>query len=78
MVAVSRLTLPSEGMAFDPTTGDTFRVNDSGTWILKAFQVGRSKSEIIRMLREEFQISQEDAERDVADFHGRLQHLQLI
>jgi hypothetical protein len=78
VVALSRLTLPCEGVAFDPTTGDTFMVNDSGTWILKAFQIGHSKSEIIRMLRDEFQISQEDAERDVTDFHGRLQHLHLV
>jgi PqqD family protein of HPr-rel-A system len=78
MVSLSRLTLPSEGLAFDPATGDTFMLNDSGAWILKAFQIGHSKSEIISMLREEFQISQEEAARDVTDFHGRLQHLQLV
>ena len=31
MRGLSRLTVPSEeGMAFDPTTGDTFMMNDSG------------------------------------------------
>jgi hypothetical protein len=78
MASLARLTLPSEGLAFDPSTGDTFMVNDSGKRILKAFQIGRNKGDIIRMLREEFQISQEDAERDVADFHGCLHHLQLV
>ncbi len=77
MVALSRLRT-SEGLAFDPATGDTFVVNDSGVKILEAFQSGHGKSEIAEMLRDEFQISQEDADRDVTDFHGRLQHLHLV
>jgi hypothetical protein len=78
MVRVSRLTLLSEGVAFDPSTGDTFMVNNSGAYILKAFQVGRTKKEIVRLLREEFEIPREHADRDVTDFHGQLRHLQLV
>jgi hypothetical protein len=64
-------------MAFDPTTGDTFMVNDSGSRILKALQTGSSEEEVVGMLREEYPVTLEDAERDVTDFRGRLRTLGL-
>lgn len=78
MRALSRLTVPTVGMAFDPSTGDTFVINDSGVRILKAFQTGQRRDEIVHMLSEEYQIKEEDAERDVDDFQGRLRNLQLV
>jgi hypothetical protein len=78
MPALSRLTVPTEGMAFDPSTGDTFVINDSGVRILKAFQSGERRDDIVHMLSEEYQIREEDAERDVDDFQGRLRNLQLV
>ena len=77
MRGLLRLTLPSDGIAFDPTTGDTFVVNDSGSRILKAFQTGSTQEEVIGFLRDEYLVTREDAERDVTDFHGRLRTLGL-
>lgn len=78
MVSLHRLTLPVEGLAFDPSTGDSFMMNNSGARILQALQTGCSQEDIVRMLSEEYHIPAEDAERDVADFRGRLRHLQLV
>lgn len=77
MRGLLRLTLPSDGIAFDPTTGDTFVVNDSGSRILKAFQTGSTQEEVVGFLRDEYLMTREDAECDVTDFHGRLRTLGL-
>ncbi len=77
MRGVHRLDLPSEGIAFDPTTGDTFMVNDSGSRILRALQTGSSEQEVVSILRQEYPVTREDAERDVSDFHSRLRTLGL-
>ena len=72
------LSLSPDGLAFSPSTGDTFTVNDSGMLILKSLQTSGDQEEAARRLMETYQISREQAERDVADFHDRLRSLGLL
>lgn len=77
MSDLSQLSLSTEGIAFDPATGDTFVANETGVMILKAIQAGKPTHEIVRSLTDRFQVTAADAERDVVDFQSRLRVLGL-
>ena len=78
MSGLSRLSVSPEGLAFDPSTGDTFTVNSTGLLILRTLQDGGSQEDVVRVLTEKYQVSLADAQRDVADFQGRLRSLGLL
>ena len=77
MSKLSRLALNDEGFAFDPGTGDSFIVNRTGLLILRALKGEKGLKETAQMLEEEFDVSHEDAFRDVADFQGRLRNFNI-
>ena len=72
MQKLSQLALNDEGFVFDPMTGDSYLVNETGLFILKGLRENHDEDEIAKMLTEEYEVGLEDAERDVADFQGRL------
>ena len=78
MPGLSRLSVSPEGLAFDPSTGDTFTVNSTGLLILRTLQDGGNQEDVVRVLTEKYQVSVADAQRDVADFQGRLRSLGLL
>lgn len=75
---LSQLSVGPTGMAFNPNTGHSFVLNNSGTFILKALQAGSEPNEVVKMLTEKYSVRWEDAERDVTDFLGRLRTLGLL
>lgn len=77
MSDLARLSLSTEGIAFDPASGDTYVANETGVLILKALQAGQPTHEIVRSLTERYRVSAADAERDVVDFQSRLRVLGL-
>ena len=72
MSRLSQLALNDEGFVFDPATGDSFQVSETGLVILKALREGRSDEEIGRALSEKYEVEAVDALRDVADFRSSL------
>ena len=78
MPSLSRLSVSPEGLAFDPATGDTFLLNPTALLIVKTFQSGGDQAEVVRVLTERYQVAATDAERDVADFRGRLKTLGFL
>ena len=75
MSKLSRLALNDEGFVFDPATGDSFLVNRCGMLILRALGEGRNDKDVVHALTEEYEVAEEDAERDVADFRSQLKSL---
>ena len=77
MQRIQRLAISDEGFVFDPTTGESFRVNYTGLAILKALKEGLSPEEIVERLVQQFEVSYEEASRDTMDFieHMRSYHL---
>jgi PqqD family protein of HPr-rel-A system len=75
MSRLSRLALNDEGFVFDPATGDSFLVNRCGMLILRSLGEGKNDKDVFNALREEYEVAEEDAERDVADFRGQLKSL---
>lgn len=78
MEKLAQLALNDEGFAFDPTSGDSYQVNHVGLFILNGLREGKEDPEVAQMLTEEYEVSQEDANRDMADFSGRLKTFGLV
>jgi len=77
MRKLSQLAINDEGFIFDPLTGDSFQVSETGLFIIRRLCQEKSDEDIAADLSEEFDVTIEDAQRDVADFRGRLKNLGL-
>jgi hypothetical protein len=77
MNRLTQLALSDEGFVFDPQTGDSFQVSESGMAVLRAFKAGRSDEETAQQLTVDFEVSIEEARRDCADFRGQLRNFGL-
>jgi PqqD family protein of HPr-rel-A system len=78
MQRLRSLALNPDGFAFDPTTGESFTLNTTGLVVLEGLREGSSALEIVGRLSEEFDVSENDATRDVDDFMDHLRSLRLI
>ena len=72
MGKLQKLAISDEGFIFDPETGSSFTVNQTGLFILKLLKEGKSQEEIVEALTEEFDVSREEAARDLIDFLEQL------
>ncbi|RKQ63855.1 PqqD family protein of HPr-rel-A system [Thermovibrio guaymasensis] len=72
MGKLQKLAISDEGFIFDPETGSSFTVNQTGLFILKLLKEGKSQEEIVEALTEEFDVSRGEAARDLIDFLEQL------
>ncbi len=73
-----RIALNDEGFIFDPETGNSYTVNKTGLFIIKLLKEGKSEEEIVKALSEKFDVSEEDARRDLVDFIEQLRLYGLL
>jgi len=78
MQKLSQLAINAEGFVFNPATGDSFQVSQTGLDILQGLRDGRTDEEIVRKLSDAYAVALEDARRDLADFRGSLKSLGLL
>lgn len=78
MQRLSHLALNDEGFVFNPLTGDSFQASETGLEILKAFRDGADDAEAARRLAAAYDVTPEEALRDVADFRSVLKRLGLV
>jgi len=78
MNRLSQLAINEEGFVFDPVTGESFTVNQTGLLILKGLKEGKSQEDIVKEITENFEVSEEEAQRDVIDFIEKLRSYMLI
>ncbi len=71
------LALSDEGFVFDPQTGDSYQVSETGLFVLTAFKAGHSDEQVAAALVETFDVSLDEARRDCADFRGHLKNFGL-
>jgi PqqD family protein of HPr-rel-A system len=62
------LAISDSGFVFDPFSGGTFTLNETGRTVLQALREGLSESEIIDRLRTDFDAVTPKVEEDVRDF----------
>lgn len=66
------LQMSRRGIAMDPRTGDSFRLNESAIFILGALQKDISPQEIAKTMVEEFEVKYTSALSDVYEFMANL------
>lgn len=64
---IKNLALSETGFLFDPATGNTYTLNESAVFILKALKQGNTPDEIAVALTAEFEVSEPQAREDVSD-----------
>jgi len=75
---ISRLAINDEGFIFDPASGDSFQVSQTGLFILGAMKAGKVDAEIAQALTEKYQVALEETQRDLADFRASLKCFGLV
>jgi hypothetical protein len=66
--ALNRLAVSPSGFVFDPMTGATYSVNDTGLVILEGLRKGDGLAEIRDALSEAFATDMADTRRDILEF----------
>lgn len=72
------LHITNKGMAFDPQTGDSFQLTETGKMILEQMQDQASQDEIIKKIIETYSIPFEEALTDYLEFNLQLKVLGII
>ncbi len=72
------LAISENGFVFNPTTGDSFSVNEIGALIINEIKSNKSKQEIIQSITETFNVEKSTAEKDFNEFLKVLSNHQLV
>ncbi len=75
---LSDLLLNDRGFAFDPSNGETFQLSTSGLRIVRLLQQGTPPDAVLGQLVEEFEVDQNTASRDLAEFLRSIEQLGWI
>jgi hypothetical protein len=65
---LSRLAISPTGFVFDPRTGATYSINDTGRAILESLRDGRTLDDAVDALQHEFESHGSDLRRDVLEY----------
>lgn len=71
------IAVSENGFIFNPLTGDSFSVNPTGVFVLQKLKANESNDDILKALREEFELDAFTAEKDLNDFLTMLKSYQL-
>jgi hypothetical protein len=70
--SLERLAISESGFVFDPVSGHSFTVNETGLAILRAIQRDRRLDTLQQRLLEEYEVSAAMLDRDLLEFLGSL------
>ncbi len=76
--ALKNLALSDTGFVFDPTTGNTYTLNETGLVIVRLLKQDKTKDEIIKSILAEYEVEQDEVERDYSDMIIQLTELGFI
>jgi hypothetical protein len=71
------IAISETGFIFNPLTGDSFSVNETGLFVLHMLQEGKETESILERFRERFDLDKNSAEMDLGDFFTMLKSYQL-
>jgi Coenzyme PQQ synthesis protein D (PqqD) len=69
---------PDGGVLLDVDRGVIFSLNSVGTRIVELLQQGKEEMSVAEAIRREFQVSEDTARKDVADFLATLREQLLL
>jgi hypothetical protein len=78
MKKLSQLAFNAEGFVFNPLTGDSFQVSQTGLEVISGLRDGLDDEQIVQKLTDTYEVLASEARHDLADFRGSLKSLGLI
>lgn len=75
---LASLYLADSGFLFDPYTGLTYGLNETGAAILRWLRAGLDKGSVAKRLAEEYDVPRETAQADTEAFYDQLQQQGLL
>jgi PqqD family protein of HPr-rel-A system len=75
---LQQLALSEDGFLFDPTSGQSYTVSDTGLFIIKGLKQGQKEDEIARELTEAYDVNSDEARQDTLDFISHLKSHRLL
>jgi hypothetical protein len=72
------LAISESGFLFDPYSGTTFTLNNTGKFILQLLMEGKGIEEIEASLRDKFEVGEEDLRNDIYEFVSLLEENRLL
>jgi PqqD family protein of HPr-rel-A system len=74
---LENLLLNDRGIAFDPASGETYRLVGPAVELVRLLQKGADDAELLRYLIEEYNVDESTARRDLDIFLGTLEQMKL-
>lgn len=71
------IAISETGFIFNPLTGDSFSVNETGLFVLQKLKEEANEETILKAFQEEFELDRNTAEIDLNDFLSMLKSYQL-
>ena len=71
------IAISETGFIFNPLTGDSFSVNETGLFVLQKLKEEENEETILKAFQEEFELDRNTAEIDLNDFLSLLKSYQL-
>ena len=72
------LALNENGFVFDPTTGESFSLNDSAMKIINLLRKGNDTESVATQLSEDFDVDFNDSYTDTLEFVEKLKYFGLV
>jgi Coenzyme PQQ synthesis protein D (PqqD) len=72
------LAISENGFVFNPSTGDSFSVNEIGVFIINKIKEGKSKNEILEAIATEYNAEKTTIEKDFVEYLKNLSNHQLV
>ncbi len=74
---LENLLLNDRGIAFDPASGETYRLLGPAVQLVRLLQKGADDAELLDYLLEEYEVDESTARRDLDVFLGTLEQMKL-
>ncbi len=78
MKVLKDLAISESGFIFNPTSGESFTVNEIGMFILNELKKGAREPDIKNRIAEEYEVSETEVEKDFSDFTNMMKFYNLM
>ena len=78
MDTINDLAISNNGFIFDPSSGNSYRTNEVGLFIIECLKENQSKEKIIEDLLEHYEIDKNEVEVDLIEFFKELKNNYLL
>lgn len=74
----ANLKVNDSGFLFDPSTGESYSLNEMGVLYFNLISEGHSKEEVKTLVLSQFEVDEDSFEKSFLDFEARLRILRLL